>query len=69
MSDLVTTPAMNKRVNQAVNKIETITFYKHHYVRKAGLKKVIKELMHEAILEALQNPIQHHINTIDGRKP
>lgn len=68
MSDLATTPAMNKRVNQAINELETITYYKHHYVRKTGLKKAIKELMSEAILESIQNPIQHHIDTIDSHK-
>ena len=37
--------AFNKRVNQMVNSLETITYYKHHYVRKTGLKRKIKELL------------------------
>jgi hypothetical protein len=36
------------KVNKMVNDLETITYYKHHYVRKAGLKKKIKELIKEA---------------------
>lgn len=35
----------NKRVNQMVNELEVLTYYKHHYVRKRGLKTKIKELV------------------------
>lgn len=37
----------NKKVNDLVNSVETITYYKHHYIRKTGLKRRIKELLAE----------------------
>lgn len=33
------------RVNRAINQLESITYYKHHYIRKTGVKKIIKELL------------------------
>lgn len=37
----------NRKVNDLVNSLETITYYKHHYVRKTGLKRAIKQLLAE----------------------
>jgi hypothetical protein len=37
------------KVNRMVNELETITYYKHHYVRKTGLKKKIKQLIQEEL--------------------
>lgn len=48
------TPIENKRINELVNELETITYYKHHYVRKTGLKKTIKETIAE-ILHVREN--------------
>lgn len=42
-------PKFNKQVNQLINSLETITYYKHHYVRKTGLKKAIKKLYYEQL--------------------
>lgn len=37
----------NALVNRTINNLETITYHKHHYVRKTGLKKIVKKLVHE----------------------
>lgn len=42
----------NTRVKDMVNELETITYYKHHYVRKTGLKKAIKALLAEEVRKA-----------------
>jgi hypothetical protein len=38
-------PEIRKKINDLVNSAETITYYKHHYIRKTGLKKAIKNLV------------------------
>lgn len=43
----------NKQVNDMVNSLETITYYKHHYVRKTGLKRKIKDLIIQARIQAI----------------
>ena len=43
----------NTRVKDMVNELETITYYKHHYVRKTGLKKAIKALLAEEVRKAI----------------
>lgn len=48
-----------KRVNDTVNEIETITYHKHHYVRKTGLKKIIKDI----VAEVLRDEIDQHGGT------
>jgi hypothetical protein len=40
-----------KAINEMVNQLETITYHKHHYVRKTGLKKAIKQAI-PPLLEA-----------------
>lgn len=32
-------------VRDLINSLETITYYKHHYVRKTGLKREIKAML------------------------
>lgn len=43
----------NKWVNDMVNDLETITYYKHHYVRKTGLKRKIKDLIIQARIQSI----------------
>lgn len=43
----------NKQVNDMVNSLETITYYKHHYVRKTGLKRKIKDLIIQARIQSI----------------
>lgn len=45
------------KVKELVNNLETITYYKHHYVRKTGLKRAIKQLLLEATDEAVQKKL------------
>lgn len=42
-------PIERKRINEIINELETITHFKHHYVRKTGLKKAIKETINEIL--------------------
>ena len=37
------TPKQRGELNQLINGLETITYYGHHYVRKTGLKKALKD--------------------------
>lgn len=37
-----------------VDGLETITYYKHHYVRKTGLKREIKKLFLKTLTETEQ---------------
>lgn len=48
----------NAKVNRTVNELETITYYKHHYVRKTGLKKAIKALLAEEVRKAIEKIAQ-----------
>ena len=53
----MTTPIAksNGEVNRMINGVETITYYKHHYVRKTGLKKKIKQQITSAKLTLLKS--------------
>lgn len=53
----------NAKVNRMVNELETITYYKHHYVRKTGLKKAIKALLAEEVRKAIEKIAQE--NTVN----
>lgn len=46
--------AMRALVNRSVNEIETITYHKHHYVRKTGIKKLIKQLLAQQTKDAFR---------------
>ena len=35
-------PKVRGSINRLVNSVETITYHKHHYVRKTGLKTALK---------------------------
>ena len=37
------------KINRLINECETITYYKHHYIRKTGLKKKLKDLLEEIL--------------------
>jgi len=41
--EILDTPALSKAINAKINELETITYHKHHYVRKTGLKRAIKD--------------------------
>lgn len=52
----MTEAQLNKKINDLVNSLEIITYYKHHYVRKTGLKKAIKKFIKEEdILQVVDN--------------
>jgi hypothetical protein len=43
--------SIRREVRDMVDGLETITYYKHHYVRKTGLKREIKKLISKALVE------------------
>lgn len=54
-SDRELAKQLNGEVKHLVNSLETITYYKHHYVRKTGLKKAIKQLINRRVAKELEN--------------
>ncbi len=58
----------NAKVNRMVNELETITYYKHHYVRKTGLKKAIKALLAEEVRKARIDELKRNAYYSQPRK-
>lgn len=62
-------PSTGKAVNTMVNSLETITYYKHHYVRKTGLKKAIKQLIQDERKEARIEELKKASTQLDYSEP
>lgn len=58
----------NAKVNRMVNELETITYYKHHYVRKTGLKKAIKALLADEVRKARLDELKRNAYYSQPRK-
>lgn len=52
--DKILPPHVARQIARMIDELETITYFKHHYVRKTGLKRKIKKLVLEIVNEANQ---------------
>ena len=53
--EILDTPALSKAINAKINELETITYHKHHYVRKTGLKRAIKDTTRQELRNKFNN--------------